>query len=160
MSDPNPPGYTELLRLVYKFLGFRPRTHHEIHAYLQKKKAPRDTEEKIVAFLMEQNLINDREFADWWIDQRTRFRPKGQMIIRMELKQKGVPDPVIDAALTDVSKEARNEAIQKFIEKYLPKYRSLPKREIYQKLGALLQRRGFDWETIKHSLDDALKEGV
>ncbi len=36
------------------------------------------------------------------------------------------------------------------------KYKGLEKRDIYQKLGAHLASKGFNWDTIKESIDEYL----
>jgi regulatory protein len=154
-----PPGYEGLLNLSYKFLAFRPRSEHEMRTFLRKKHAQRQTEEKIIAVLQHLNYINDLEFGSWWIKQRAAFRPKGTRLLKLELKQKGVPIDVIES-LFATEKPSQKDMAAKLIGKYLPKYEKLPKREVYQKLQGILARRGFDWETIKSSIDDALKERV
>jgi regulatory protein len=157
MSD-NPQGYDETLNRVYRFLSIRPRTEHEMEQYLQKRHTKTEIGDKIMAFLRSQNLINDTEFAAWWIEQRTKFRPKGQGIIKMELKQKGIPDTILDAI--SINPQDQKDMIKKLIQKQMPKYTHLPKYELYQKLGAYLSRRGFNWESIKRGIDEVLEEGV
>ena len=49
------------------------------------------------------------------------------------------------------------EMAKKLAEKKMPKYKDLPKQEIYQKLGGFLARKGFNWDTIKKAIDDALE---
>lgn len=157
MSD-NPKGYDETLTHVYRFLSIRPRSEAEMRQYLNKRHATGPVQEKIMEFLLSQNLINDHDFTAWWIDQRTKFRPKGKRFIEMELKQKGIPQDIIDSH--NIQTQTQLDTARKLIEQKLPRYSNLPKREIYQKLSAHLQRRGFDWDTIKRSIDDSLKDRV
>ena len=51
------------------------------------------------------------------------------------------------------------EKAKQIAEKKLRTLRTLPKREQYQKLGAFLSRRGFDYETIRRAIDDILERG-
>jgi SOS response regulatory protein OraA/RecX len=52
------------------------------------------------------------------------------------------------------------ERAKRLVTKKIGKYKGLEKRELYQKLGGVLARNGFDWETIKASIDDVLQKGV
>jgi regulatory protein len=143
------------------FLKFRPRSTKEIRDHLLKKKASPDVIEKIVATLTEQKFLNDYDFARWWIESRARFRPKGRRIIELELKQKGIAKDTIEEVMEGEKSEDvpdEKEQLHRLIEQKLPKYKDLPRFEIYQKLGAFLARRGYDWDEIKRAIDSALSE--
>jgi len=139
------------------FLKIRPRSEKEIKENLKKKRADDATIEKILIVLREKRFVNDEEFAKWWVRQRVVFRPKSSRVIRIELVQKGISKEVIDTALTaeieDGGKLNDLELARKIVEKKIGKYKHLPKYELYQKLGGFLSRRGFDWDTIKRSID-------
>lgn len=166
--------YQRYLDRALKFLSYRPRSEKEIRNKLTEKKASKEIVDKIIAWLKEQRFINDEEFARWWLEQRTTFRPKGERFIRLELKQKGIENDIINSVFDSALKEGMghlgiaNESVvrdEKMIAKEivirkLPKYKDLPKFEIYKKIGAHLARRGFNWDTIKASIDDVLQNGV
>lgn len=165
MSD-----FEKHLNKAISFLSRRPRSEKEVRDNLLKKKAPPEVVDQIISWLKERKFLNDEEFARWWIEQRARFRPKGQRMIRIELKQKGITEDVINAAITNQESSQSEgldeqtgisndeEMARKLVEKKISKYKHLPKQEIYQKLGAFLARRGFDWETIKKTIDIILNE--
>lgn len=115
---------------------------------------------KVIQKLKEQKLINDEEFAKWWIEQRTQFKPRSLKLIKIELKQKGVADEIIEYQISNSKYQIMNdlERAKRLIEKRIERFRNLSKQEIYQKLGSYLARRGFDWETIKQSIDESLFE--
>ncbi len=154
--------YQKYLESAIRFLGYRPRSEKEVKDNLLKKKAPTEIIDKIISWLKEQRFLNDEEFAKWWIEQRTTFRPKGIRIVKLELKQKGIGQDIIDKVLQSSELRIQNddESAKKIVEKKIGKYKDLPKYEIYQKLGAHLARRGFDWDTIKSSIDEVLRDGV
>jgi len=139
------------------FLKIRPRSEKEIKENLKKKRADDATIEKILKVLREKRYVNDEGFAKWWVRQRVVFRPKSSRVIRMELLQKGIGKELIDIALTseieDGGKLNDLEQARKIVEKKIGKYKHLPKYELYQKLGGFLSRRGFEWDTIKRSID-------
>lgn len=150
--------FEKLLALTLRFLSFRPRTEKEIIEYLKKKSYPQEQKDQVIAYLKDRRFIDDEEFARWLVDQRTRVTPKGERFIRMELKQKGISEEIITSVFNTKTEDTIDQvAIAKaLIEKKLSRYSHLSRREFYQKMGALLARRGFDWETIKKSLDSVL----
>ena len=151
---------------VLRFLSFRPRSEKEIRDYLKRprkrrsrsKQEPIDeaTIEKIVSKLKDQGFINDGEFAKWWVEQRQGSKPRGARVIRMELKQKGIPDDLITNNQLLITNQS--ELAKKALEKKIKLYRHFPRERIYQKLSQFLLRRGFEWETVKEAIDEALKK--
>lgn len=156
--------FAKFQNIAIKFLSYRQRSEKELREKLLKKKAPSDVLEKVIDFLKEQKFLDDEEFAKWWIRQRTEFNPKSLRIIKMELKQKGIDQETIENALTQHSSEELTmsdlEKAKDIVVKKLPKYKGLTKYELIQKLGPYLARRGFNYETIKQSIDEVLREEV
>jgi len=142
--------FQKLLDKVYRFLSLRPRSEKEITDYLRKREAPPNFAQKIFKILREQNLINDVTFANWWIEQRTNFRPKGKIALKAELKQKGINDKIIEEALSQVDEL---KLAKKVISKKIKIYGKLPPKEFQQKISTFLSYRGFSWPTTKKVLD-------
>ena len=153
-------SFEKLLALAFRYLALRPHSEKEVTDYLKKKKFPQEVEDNVLAYLKEHRLVDDEEFARWFVDQRTRVKPKGIHVIRLELKQKGIAEEVIERVFKtpDSDTKPQVEIAQKLVESRLSRYSHLSKQEIYQKLGAFLARRGFDWETIRRALDATLSK--
>ena len=141
-----------------RFLSYRPRSEKEIKDYFFRKKVPQEIISKVIIKLKEQKFINDEEFTKWWIEQRTTVAPRSMRVIKMELKRKGIDDQIISNFKFLISNDL--ELAKKLIEKKLPRYKSLSKQELYQKLSRFLSSKGFDWDTIKQSIDEVIKKGV
>lgn len=150
--------YRKYLESAVRFLGYRPRSEKEIRDNLVKKKASYEIIEKVIAWLKEKKFINDEEFAKWWIEHRARYRPKAMRVIEMELKQKGIGKEIIEIVKKrdDLETESETELAKKIVSKKILRYKNMEKQELYQKLGGLLARKGFDWETIKACLDSTI----
>ena len=141
-----------------RFLSYRPRSEKEVRDKLKSKKASPEIIEKTIAKLKEKKFINDEEFAKWWIESRLMLKPRSLRLIKMELKQKGIPDETISNFKFLISNDL--EQTKKLVEKRIKRFKGLPKQEIYQKLGRYLASKGFDWDTIKQSIDESLFNGV
>jgi regulatory protein len=123
--------------------------------YLIKKKVSSEIIEKIVASLKEKNFLNDETFARIWILNRARLKPKGKMLLKMELRQKGIADDIVKKVLEEVQEEIPSELDQAkdLIAKRLERMAENSREEIYAKVGGFLARRGFTKKAIDESLD-------
>lgn len=152
-------GYNKAVR----FLAVRPRSQAELRRSLQSYR-PRDGSrlnepqiESIIARLQEQQYLDDREFARYWVEQRNRFRPVAPRALLYELRQKGVNDSVAQEIVSEFSNAAT--ACEAAARSRL--YRWQEERDPTQfrkKMGSFLQRRGFDWEIARKVIDGIWQE--
>ena len=155
-----------LLQMSLKFLSFRPRSEKEVRNYLLRKGRigeieKSDTEktqyeksvEKVVQKLKNLDQINDKEFASWLVEQRKRFRPRGNRLIKAELAQKGIDKDIINEIAEENNQESEEELAIKAAQKKYTSYKKLNTNEFRTRLGQYLARRGFDWGTIKKVVD-------
>jgi regulatory protein len=139
-----------------EFLSYRTRSEKEVRDKLKTKQVDPQIIEKIIAKLKEKRFINDEEFARQWIENRTRFKPRGERLIRMELKQKGVSEDIVDGLINDSNLMITDlDSAKKLVEKRIGRVKNLPKQKIYEKLGRYLASKGFNWDTIKKAIDPA-----
>ena len=104
ISVDNDEQYQKIKNYAYRLLSFRPRSKKEIrdklNQYSTKHKFNSALVEKVLADLTSGNFINDREFANWWLDQRQSFKPKGLKAIQFELANKGISKEVIEKVIS------------------------------------------------------------
>lgn len=157
-----------------QFLSYRPRSVKEVTENLEKTISKRKLPEAIVLEhkkliplvirkLLEQKFLNDTEFARWWIDQRSRNKPKSKIVLKSELKQKGIASSIIESVMHDEEIQQMTDdysLAKQLVEKKIGKYKGLSRMDIYKKLGGFLGRRGFSWEVTKRSIDEVLADGV
>jgi len=151
-----------------RFLSFRPRSEKEIRDYLLKprirsdkhKKISEEILDKIVAKLKKKKFINDEEFTKWWIEQRLKLRPRAWRVIKMELARKGISQEISEPIIQSLEFRIQNdlELAKKLAEKRIKRYKDLSKRDIYQKMGRFLASKGFNYETIKKTLNLTVDE--
>lgn len=146
---------TKLLEKALKLLGFRQRSEKEVARYLYQKIARENSvkfnEAKespiakgILLKLKKYGLINDEEFAKWWVSARS--KQKGRIIIRAELIQKGIDRELIEETLSNLKDEA-SVAI-KALERKIKSWLKLDKYEFKKKVYSYLIGRGFSSDII------------
>jgi regulatory protein len=138
-----------------RFLGFRPRSQVEIEQHLRGKGYAAEVVEETSRRLIEQGYLDDKAFAQLWVENREQFRPKGARALRYELKQKGIEDKIIDTVLTDLDEA---ELAWAAVERKLRTWENLPVDKLKQKLIGFLSRRGFNYEITRRIFERAKDE--
>ncbi len=126
--------------------------------YLQGKGYQEDLIRSVLQRLEADRLLDDSEFASQWIDNRQCFRPRSQRLMKLELRQKGLNEQVIDAAFEKADLEELDLALSAG-RKLVGRYQNLEKQDFRRKLAGALQRRGgFSYDTVKECLSQLEQE--
>jgi regulatory protein len=135
---------------IAQLLNYRPRSSTEVRKNLEKHGYDPEVIEQVLERLGRSGLVNDRQFAQTWVDNRSEFRPRGRRLLNMELRQKGLDDEAIESALSELDEEQL--AYQAAL-KYQRKLQDLPKPDFRRKLAGFLARRGFGYAVIEPVLE-------
>lgn len=145
-----------LFNLAYFYLKFRPRTVKEVRDYLYKKIKTkhwsRDDVEKVIEHLLKQKFLDDQEFVRYLVESRTRTKVKGVFAIKQELAKYGVEKDLIDEyfAKTEINED---ELAEKILTSRWPRLKNLPAKKRFEKAIGLLQRRGFNFEISRKTVE-------
>ena len=115
--------------------------------------------ELVIYKLEKENLLNDQEFSELWVQQRS--RKYGSRRIRQELRVKGVPESTAEKALSSVSDEEMLESATSLAVKAWS--RAKPgddPRKTRQRIISSLVRKGFDWDLARQASDTAESETI
>lgn len=150
--------FGKLYSRTLEFALVRPRSQREVRDYLYKK--TRDTRtktgeirkgisvsltERVFDRLVQKGYINDRKFAEFWIENRNMRKGISARKLTAELRSKGIESAIIDELLSD-SERSDEDELQKIIAKKRSRY------EDEQKFIAYLARQGFSYDDIKDAL--------
>lgn len=138
-----------------RFLANRPRSIAEVRQNLRGKDIDDPVIDTVIARLERLGYVDDVAFARYWVDNRERFNPRGARALRYELRQKGIANAIIDTVVSDID---ATESARLAAEKKLYSLRRLEPEAIRTKLSSYLQRRGFDYETIRQVVDEVLAD--
>lgn len=147
----------KLINFAQRYLSFRPRSTREIRDHLKRKLEKGEYVEpdkilgEVIKKLTKLGLIDDEEFAKWWVGQRQKFKPRGERLLRAELHAKGIDREIIDGRFHDYhSPGGEAEAVAR---RKLSSYSRLPDRQFRAKMGAYLARRGYEWDVVTEIVD-------
>lgn len=137
----------KLINHALKLLTRRQQSEGELRTkltrYLYKKKVDNANlyVDEVIAFLHRKKLLNDELYASAYTRDRALLKPRSKKMLRMELKQKGISEDLIEKELEEYDEE---EAIKKLIAK--------KQRYTGEELLAYLLRQGFSYDLIKRTL--------
>jgi regulatory protein len=144
-----------LLNKAFFYLKFRPRTKKETENYLFKKVKTThwstDVVKKIITYLEEIELIDDKKFTAWFVEQRNLLKPKSQFLLTKELLQHGVDKNLIDDYFSNNSLNEEELAF-KTLKSRWNRYKNFDKRKQFEKVVSFLMRRGFSYEISKQTV--------
>ena len=138
-----------------KFLAYRPRSSAEVKRYLREKGVAARVSERVLDRLRSASLLDDLAFAQYWVENRESFRPRGRRLLRQELRAKGIGQGLIDEVLTDV--EEGRSAYQAAVQR-AARYARLDDEAFREKMYGFLRRRGFDYEVVRETIARLLLE--
>jgi regulatory protein len=138
-------------------LGYRARSREELRRRLDRKGYAPEVVEETVASLERSGLINDAEFSQAWVRQRTGARPMGPRRLAAELRQKGVEREIVQEALEAVDPERELDLALTVGRQKVEQMRGEDPRSARRKLASALMRRGFSWEVSARVLDILLR---
>ena len=155
-----------------RFLSHRPRSESEVRAYFKKKERKKKKEaeqtgeddlraidegvvQAVIERLRRAGLVNDEGFAQFWVENRTAFRPKGKRALQAEMRAKGLSASAIDAALVNADDTAVAGQLAAARARRL---KDLPEPEFKRKLSDYLARRGIGYDVISEAVERAWRD--
>lgn len=137
-------------------LSYRWRSECEIRNSMNTKGYSQDTIDNTIKFLKEQELIDDRRFAESFIKDKINFRDWGSYRLKQELFSKGVSKNIVDEVIEKYCDDEFERAMN-LASKKIKSYKNDDKNAIYRKLGGYLQRKGYSYDVISSVLKELLK---
>ncbi len=145
----------DAMSAALRLLSYRPRSETELRQRLARRGAPPALIDSTIQRLRELGLVDDAAFARSWVESRERASPRGQRLLRQELRAKGVNS---DASRDVVEGVDETEAALRASARRAASLSGLPQAEFRRRLGDFLRRRGFDYETIRLMVERRWRE--
>jgi regulatory protein len=153
----------QLLERALRFLAPRPRSRAEVRRRLLKPSRGGRLQmtpdplvvERILDRLEALELLDDRQFADFWVENRERFNPRSARALAQELRQRGVASETIEQVSKPEDDEARALAAGR---RRLHTFSNLSYPDFRVRLGQFLLRRGFNYQVIQRVLRQLWEE--
>src|SRR5437588_9468483 len=96
--------------VALRFLAQRPRSEQEVRRRLRRAGVAEAAAEAVLVQLREHALVDDSAFANYWVEQRQTFKPRGARLLRAELRQHGIDSSAAEAAAERTEDSAAQDA--------------------------------------------------
>ncbi len=146
---------TRAFDMAVTLLARRPYSTAEIRRYLETKEIADPVVQEALSRLEQRGYVDDRAFAQYWLENREQFRPRGPRALQFELRQKGIAEDIIASVLEGMDS---HDAAYRAASEKARRLRGLSRRDFQQKLGAFLARRGFDYDIVREVTDQLVRE--
>jgi len=147
------------MKFAMKLISLRRRSVFEIAERLRKKEFEENVIGEILEELKSYKYLDDRQFAESYINDRMSFNPRGKFLIRKELQEKGVAENIIEEKLEKlISEEKEIESARKLVEKKLRIMGNKDnKNKTNQKIMSYLQSKGYSFEIISQAVKNEIE---
>jgi regulatory protein len=138
-----------------------PRTQAQLAGALRRKGIPDDVAEAVLGRFAEVRLIDDAAFAAAWVESRHHGRGLAGRALAAELRQRGVAQTDIQAAVDSLDPERELATARELARRRLSATRGQPLVTRVRRLTAMLARKGYPaglaYRVVREALD---QEGI
>ncbi len=148
----------KVLNYTFRILGKKGYTEREIEEKLYQKGYKKEIREKTIDRLKELGYLNDRKFAQEFIERCLLRKAAGKYLLAKKLQEKGVRKEIVEESLEKVYPEKEEDLAEKAGEKFLSRLSSLPLEKKKSRLFSFLSRRGFPSEMCVQTTQKLVNE--
>jgi regulatory protein len=149
------------LEVCLRLLTAAPRTRAQLDQALRRRGVPQHAADAALDRLAGAGLVDDAAFARAWVDTRHRGRGLARRALTAELRQRGVDEGEVRAAVADLGPEQEAAAARRLVEAKLAATRGRPMATRMRRLTGLLARKGYPAGMAYRVIREALEqEGI
>ncbi|GAA2501316.1 recombination regulator RecX [Streptomyces thermolineatus] len=153
-ADPEEAARNLCLRL----LTGTPRTRGQLAEAMRRKGIPEDAAEKVLSRFEDVGLIDDRAFADAWVESRHRGRGLARRALARELRVRGVDSELVDRAVGQLDPDREEATARELVDRKLRATRGLDRERRVRRLAGMLARKGYSEGLALRVVRRALEE--
>ena len=155
-DDVDPAALSKAMAYLTRSASRRPLTVAEARDKLVAREYDDAVVDVAVARGIAMRMLDDEGFARAWVGDRGVKRGYGRRRLHRELAKRKVPEPVIDAALSQLDEvDETAQALELARQRAQRMPADLPPARVAQRLVGMLVRRGFDSGTAHQAAREA-----
>ncbi len=153
------PTHQQLFSKAIRLLALRARSVKEVADRLKLTADDQDLVNQVLEDLIKKGFLNDLDFAQAFVDSRIRSKPKGKIVLKYELSQKGISQEIISTVLNQTFQDPDLELdmARNFLRKKSA-FAQLDRQTFKKKAYSALKQRGFSNQTIFKIIDSNVFE--
>ena len=146
-SQPKYLSVQEALQKLMNYCVYQDRCHQEVEAKLDKLGMQEEAKGHIIQELIQHDFLNEARFVESFIRGKFQFKQWGKQKIRYHLKQKDIPQQLIDKNMSVINENDYRATVQELIQKKVGNEKEVSLKD-KQKIIRSLQTKGYEFGTI------------
>ncbi|MGH3899135.1 MAG: regulatory protein RecX [Pseudonocardiaceae bacterium] len=129
--------------ICLRLLTARPRSRAELADALRRRGISEEVGEPVLDRLGEVGLVNDAVFAESVVHSGHRHRGLGKWALSTELRRRGVPDEIVNEAVSTVRAEDEEQRARELVRRKLRSSTARDPGTLARRLVGMLARKGY-----------------
>ena len=150
-------------QICLRMLTAAPRTQAQLAAALRRRRVPDAAAEAVLARFAEVKLIDDAMFARAWVESRHLGRGLAGRALSAELRQRGVAQEDIQAALEELDPDQEFATARELVARRLPATANMAAPARMRRLAGMLARKGYApglaYRVVREALEQESGDG-
>ena len=138
-------------------LGQSNKTRKQLHDKMRDRNCPDDIIESTLDKLEEMKYLSDAQYAKNFVMSKQTFKNVGERRISQDLRQKGIPQDIIDRVFEENTEDDERERAKELLSKRLRSTRNVERQKRINRLVGYLSRNGYNgsiaFAVVKEALD-------
>lgn len=147
--------FEEIKQKMMNFCVYQDRCHFEVEQKMKDFLLIPEAKDEILMYLMQENYLNEERFTRSYIRGKFSIKRWGKVKIKMNLRQKGISDKLIDKCFDEIDEFDYELVIRNLFDSYIDKISSGNNFTKNSKTIKYLMSRGFEYENIKSVMNSS-----
>ncbi|MDH6250692.1 regulatory protein [Chryseobacterium sp. H1D6B] len=140
--------FEEIKQKLVNYCVYQDRCHAEVEQKMREFMVIPEAKDEIFLYLLKENYLNEERFTRSYIRGKFYIKHWGKNKIRIYLKQKQVPEKLINSCFDEIDEADYEKTIKKIFEDYSSRQTGLKEYQKKSKTIKYLMSRGFEYEKI------------
>ena len=149
-------NYKQALSRAQSLCSQQEKCRHDIHEKLVKWEIREMDMDKILDKLEADKFIDEQRFAEFFTRDKFRLNKWGKIKISFLLKQKQIPEKIIQEALGSIPEDEYLDTLTGELQKKRKTIKGKNAWDIRNKLTRFAQQRGFEFDIIQKTIDSII----
>ena len=146
----------EVLEKIYRYCVYQDRCKQEVEKKLTSLGANSSQIPDIIIHLEAERFLDEARYASSFVRGKFTYKRWGKNKLMYELRQRGVPESLIEKALSEeIDQEHYEITARKLVERKAKQLGADSVAEVRDKVVRFMQQKGFEWDIIEQSMREA-----
>ena len=146
--------FDEIKLKLVNYCVYQDRCHAEVEQKMKEFLLIDEAKEEIMLYLLRENYLNEERFTRSYIRGKFYIKHWGRNKIRINLKQKQVPEKLINKSFDEIDEADYKKTIRKIFDDYYEKQKGLKEYQRKSKTIKHLINKGFEYDIILNIMEN------